>query len=152
MYIFLHFLEFIITMCFFLILMSTSNAIETHWGPKRTSYERIYMCYGNATRIPSHNYLTLGKLDIFCLAETYLGFSLIQDESSNCRKHRKFRKFLGVESAEITVSQVKLLSQVICLSDLTIKLIANNEGFLFLHEFSLLKINLKFSVRIIWKN
>ena len=130
-------------MCFFLILMSTSNAIETHRDPKRTSYERIYMFYGNATRIPSHNYLTLSKLDIFCLAETYLGFSLIQDESSNCRKHRKFRKFLGVESAEITVSQV------ICLSDLTIKLIAKKEGFLLLHKFSLLKINLKFSIRII---
>ena len=150
MYIFLHFLEFILTMCFFLILMSTSNATETHRGPKRASYERIYMCYGNSTRISSHNYLTLHKLDdIFCLAETYLGFSLIQDESSNCRKHRKFRKFLGVESAEITVSQVKLLSQVICLSDLTIKLIANKEGFLLLHKFFLLKINLKFSIRII---
>ena len=93
--------------------MSTSNAFETHRGPKRTSYERIYMCYGNATRIFSHNYLTLNKLDIFCLTETYLDFSLIQDESSNCRKHRNFKKFLGVESAEITVSQVKLLSQVI---------------------------------------
>ena len=81
-------------MCFFLILMSTSNAIETHRGPKRTSYERIYMCYGNATRIPSHNYLTLGKLDIFCLAETYLGFSLIQDESSNCSNTESLGNFL----------------------------------------------------------
>lgn len=109
----------------------------------------VFICFMEMQPESSHNYLTLSKLDIFCLAETYLGFSLIQDESSNCRKHRKFRKFLGVESAEITVSQVKLLSQVICLSDLTIKLIAKKEGFLLLHKFSLLKINLKFSIRII---
>ena len=70
------------------LVIKGSGDFEENPGPKPTSYACLSICHWNLNRISAHNYIKLSvlrayisinKIDIICLSETYLDSSISSD-------------------------------------------------------------------------
>ena len=67
-----------------------SGDIEENPGPKANSYDYLSICHWNLNSICAHNfiklslgaYISFNKIDIICLAETYLDSSIPSDSDN----------------------------------------------------------------------
>ena len=65
--------------------------IEENSGPKPNSCDCLSICHWNLNSISAHNfiklslhraYISINKIDIICLSETYLGSSISSDDNN----------------------------------------------------------------------
>ena len=73
------------------LAIKCSGDIEENPGPKPNSCEYLSICHGNLNSISVHNfiklsllraYISINKIDIICLSETYLDSSISSDNDN----------------------------------------------------------------------
>ena len=75
----------------YLILTKRSGDIEQNRGPKSNSCQSFYICHLNLNSISAHNFIKISllktyiathKLDVICLSETSLDYSISNDDDN----------------------------------------------------------------------